>query len=142
MIQTVSALLVVVGTLALLRAVLSLSGVGGRGTGGGARDRLRVAKTCVLSGRQRLHVVEVEGERLLLGATDGSIRVLRELPPAPEPRVSDGGPGSVAEIAERSGLNRTVAHRLIATLEARGYLRRGPYGDFSLGSFFGFAGFA
>ncbi len=109
MIQTVSALLVVVGTLALLRVVLSLSGRGGAGGGG---ERLRVTKTCVLSGRQRLHVVEVEGERLLLGATDGSIRVLRKLPPVAE-SVADGG-GAPDAI----GRTRAVARRGLRLLRA------------------------
>ena len=35
-----------------------------------------------------------------------------------------GGPGSSTELAQRAGLNRTVAHRLLTTLESRGFVRR------------------
>jgi flagellar biosynthetic protein FliP len=44
---------------------------------------LRVAATCALGPKQRLHVVEVAGERLLIGATDQNLRLLRRLPPSP-----------------------------------------------------------
>ena len=48
--------------------------------------------------------------------------------------VAERGPGSVSDVAQRTGLNRTVAHRLISTLETRGYLRRDPDGLVTLGS--------
>lgn len=44
---------------------------------------LRVISTCALGPKQRLHVVEVAGERLLVGATDQNLRLLRRLPPSP-----------------------------------------------------------
>jgi DNA-binding IclR family transcriptional regulator len=44
-----------------------------------------------------------------------------------------GDPLSVAEAAVSVGLDRTVAHRLIATLAARGYLRRDGSGRYRLG---------
>ncbi len=48
--------------------------------------------------------------------------------------VAEHGPGSVSDVAQRTGLNRTVAHRLIATLETRGSLRRNSDGLVTLGS--------
>ncbi len=47
--------------------------------------------------------------------------------------VAANGPGSVADLAERCGLNRTVAHRLITTFVQRGYLRRDHEGHVALG---------
>jgi DNA-binding IclR family transcriptional regulator len=44
-----------------------------------------------------------------------------------------GDPLTVAEAAASVGLDRTVAHRLIATLAARGYLRRNSSGGYRLG---------
>ncbi|WP_192810058.1 IclR family transcriptional regulator [Actinomadura rudentiformis] len=42
--------------------------------------------------------------------------------------VAEQGPGTAAELAERLGMHRTVAHRLLATLEGRGFVRRHPRG--------------
>ncbi len=47
--------------------------------------------------------------------------------------VAEHGPGTVADLADRSGLNRTVTHRLVATLEQRGFLRRAEDGRVGLG---------
>ncbi len=47
--------------------------------------------------------------------------------------VAEHGPGTVADLADRSGLNRTVTHRLVATLEQRGFLRRSDDGRVALG---------
>ncbi len=47
--------------------------------------------------------------------------------------VAEHGPGTVADLADRSGLNRTVTHRLVATLEQRGFLRRSEDGRVALG---------
>lgn len=44
-----------------------------------------------------------------------------------------GEVGSVAEVATSVGLDRTVAHRLVATLAARGYLQRTGQGGYRLG---------
>jgi len=38
--------------------------------------------------------------------------------------VAECGPVSAAELARRNGINRTVAHRLLTTLQQRSYLRR------------------
>lgn len=45
-----------------------------------AAASLRVVASCALGPKQRLHVVEVAGERLLVGATDHNLRLLRRLP--------------------------------------------------------------
>jgi DNA-binding IclR family transcriptional regulator len=41
--------------------------------------------------------------------------------------IASGGTGSTSELARRTGLNRTVAHRLLATLDRHGFVRR--HGD-------------
>lgn len=71
-----AALGLILTALAALRAVLLRV----RPAGG---DALRVVATCALGPKQRLHVVEVAGERLLVGATDQNLRLLRRLPAAP-----------------------------------------------------------
>ncbi|TDQ00823.1 IclR family transcriptional regulator [Labedaea rhizosphaerae] len=43
------------------------------------------------------------------------------------------GPVTVAEAAAALGVHRTIAHRLVATLTARGYLYREPGGGYRLG---------
>jgi len=43
------------------------------------------------------------------------------------------GPVTVAEAAAGVGIDRTVAHRLVATLAARGYLQRDSQGGYRLG---------
>lgn len=77
--RALSALVIVLATIALLRSLLAARGWL-PGTPG--RRSLRVLETLGLGGRQRLFVVEVEGERLLLGAADSTITVLRTLGPA------------------------------------------------------------
>src|SRR5271156_6105458 len=44
-----------------------------------------------------------------------------------------GDPLTVAEAAASVGLDRTVAHRLVATLATRGYLQRDGSGGYRLG---------
>lgn len=41
--------------------------------------------------------------------------------------IASGGTGSTSELARRTGLNRTVAYRLLATLDRHGFVRR--HGD-------------
>lgn len=42
--------------------------------------------------------------------------------------VAEHGPTGTSEIARRLELHRTVVHRLLATLQARGFVRRSPAG--------------
>jgi flagellar biosynthetic protein FliP len=83
-VEVVSSLAIVLGAVALLRAGLQLAGLARPA----ARRELRVVESCALASRQRLHVVEVAGERLLVGVTEHGIALLRVLPaaaPGPEP---------------------------------------------------------
>ncbi len=84
--ETVSALCVVLGGIVVVCAGLRALGIG---TGTPPRSRMRVVESLSLGNRQRLHVVEVAGERLLVGATEQQINLLRTLP-------SDTTAGSVA----------------------------------------------
>ncbi len=47
--------------------------------------------------------------------------------------IAEHGPASIAELAGRTGLNRTVVHRLVATLDQRGFARRRDDGSVALG---------
>ncbi len=79
--QVVSSLLIVLAIIAMLRFGLRYLGW----TPDVRRRRtLRVVETCALSGRQRLHVVEADGERLLIGASDQGISLLQNLGPEKE----------------------------------------------------------
>ena len=114
--RMVSALALVVGAMLLLRAGLARLG---------ARlpaRRLRVLETCALGVRQRLHLVEADGELLVLGVAQDSIRVLRRLPPrtreeadeaaeAPEPSATQARPA-------RRGLRIAGLLALLATILA------------------------
>ncbi|MCP5055611.1 MAG: flagellar type III secretion system pore protein FliP [bacterium] len=80
MVETGSALLVVLGCLALLRVALQWTGLAGVGA---KRGSLRVVETCALGSRKRLHVVEVEGERLLVGSSESGLAMLHHLPENP-----------------------------------------------------------
>nr|WSY55154.1 IclR family transcriptional regulator [Streptomyces sp. NBC_00886] len=42
--------------------------------------------------------------------------------------IGESGPSTAAALADRLGMHRTVAHRLLATLEGRGFVRRGHEG--------------
>jgi len=77
-IEWASALLIVLGAIALLRVALQAARVGG----GGRRRSLRVVESCALGTRQRIHVVEVAGERLLVGSSEAGLTLLRQLPAA------------------------------------------------------------
>lgn len=76
MVEVGSALLVVLGTLALLRALLQMTRLGGPDR---ERRSLRVVERCVLGTRQRLHLVELDGEQFLIGTSESGIQLLRTL---------------------------------------------------------------
>ena len=65
----------VFGAIGLLYVVLRL--LGARSAGG--ESGLRVVESCALGPKSRLHVVEVDGERLLVGGHDAGIVLLRDL---------------------------------------------------------------
>lgn len=84
MVETGSALLIVLGCLALLRVLLQWTGLAG---GAAKRGSLRVVETCALGSRKRLHVVEIAGERLLIGSSENGLAMLHHLPEASEPET-------------------------------------------------------
>lgn len=86
------ALGIVLAAIALLRMVLRA----GRARGLGGTRLMRIEASWALGPRQRLHVVEVDGERLLVGATDQSIQLLhrlsaRDVVPTRSREASSGG---------------------------------------------------
>lgn len=78
------AIAAVFGALGILQLCLRrLSGVRA-----GSRRSLRVVESCALGARKHVHVVEVDGERLLLGASESGVALLKLLPgenPGDEP---------------------------------------------------------
>ncbi len=78
MIETVAALCVVLGAIVLLRGALVRFGLASEG--GGPTRRIRVLESTPLGPKQRLHLVEVDGRRLLLGASEQGIARLARLP--------------------------------------------------------------
>lgn len=101
MLQPLLALGIVLAALAALRLFLRVV-VERRGAT--RRGALRIEASCALGPRQQLHVVTVGGERLLVGATEHRVQLLRRLPAAPSPpRGAPGAdgvaPGTAARIA-------------------------------------------
>lgn len=47
--------------------------------------------------------------------------------------LAEAGPSTATELSRRLGLNRTVVHRLLATLVGRGFANRDPAGRYQLG---------
>lgn len=74
------ALALILGMLGALH--LALRWIGSKR--GASRNDLRVVDTCALGTRKRLHVVEVDGTRLLVAASETGVTLLRTLP-KPEP---------------------------------------------------------
>jgi flagellar biosynthetic protein FliP len=103
--ETVSALSVVLGGIIIVGAILRGLGLGNLPQG---RSRMRVVETISLSGRQKVHVIEVRGESLLVGSTDQSINLLRELPAQPDEAPVDESE-SVHRGAELLDRMRSVA---------------------------------
>ena len=122
MIETGSALLIVLASIALLRAALVrarvLPGANGRGA-------LEVLESRALSARQRICLVEVDGQRLLLGSGEGGVRLLARLEPvdattspADAPDATRDEPG-LSATPDRSGPGRPIRlHRLLRAFTA------------------------
>ncbi|MDJ0847856.1 MAG: flagellar type III secretion system pore protein FliP [Myxococcota bacterium] len=100
--QIVSALGLVVGALLLLRAGLSRFGTSS------PQRRMRLVETCSLGVRQRLHLVEVDGETLVLSVSHDAVRLVRRLPRA----QSD----AAAESAERKAPPARRAGAILSSL--------------------------
>lgn len=83
----VTALAMVIGAIVLARYALRWFGFA---PGALAKRRsVRVVENCPIGARQRLVVVDVGHERLLLGATDSQVSLVRALPPASEATADD-----------------------------------------------------
>lgn len=78
MIETVAALCVVLGAIVLLRGALVRFGLAP--AGGPAERHIRVVESVPLGPKQRLHLIDVDGRRILLGASDQGITRLERLP--------------------------------------------------------------
>ena len=78
MFETIAALCVVLGAIVLLRTLIVRLGlVSGVQAGTG---RIRLVETKALGVKQQLHLIEVDGQSLLLGASDAGIQRLARIP--------------------------------------------------------------
>lgn len=102
-IETLSALAIVLATIVALRAGLARFGIGRSAM----TRRLRLIESLSLGARQRVVLVDVDGEPLLIGVGDGPVTLLRRLP---VPEASEAAEASPEET------DRTAAHRLVATV--------------------------
>ncbi len=78
MFDTVAALMVVVGVILLLRAAMVRLGLAPAARPGA--QQIKIVETTALGAKQKLHLVEVDGQRLLLGSTDAGVQRLARLP--------------------------------------------------------------
>ncbi|HEB89916.1 MAG TPA: flagellar biosynthesis protein FliP [Deltaproteobacteria bacterium] len=98
MFETIAALCVVLGAIVLLRTLIVR--LGGVSRGAQAAPRIRIVETTPLGMKQRLHLVEVDGSRLLLGVSEAGIHRLARLP-ADAPQVAEEGGETGAGRVER-----------------------------------------
>lgn len=97
MIGMLASLGVVIGTIVLLRfALLRLGFAPAQARQGG---RIRIVETTTLAPKLQLHLVEIEGRRLLLGSTESGIRRLASLPAVPSQAEEVG-----AEVGAEAGV--------------------------------------
>lgn len=84
--------LVFVAALAYL-SLLALKGTLSRNAGGGSRRSVRVVETVALGANRTLHVVEIQGKRMLIGSTPGQMTLLSEMDCTAEEDCESGNPG-------------------------------------------------
>ncbi len=113
MIEIASATLVVVGSLALLRTVLQMSGIAPKVA---ATRRLRVVETCALGPRRRLHIVEACGERILVGASESGLTLLRSLPSEPSSETEPETGSDAEPTPDGDTQHRTPGRRWLRAL--------------------------
>lgn len=77
MLETIAGLCVVLGAIVLLRGVLAR--ISGTGLGGGEDRRIQILESRALGIKQQLHLVEVDGQRLLVGASESGLQRLADL---------------------------------------------------------------
>ena len=95
MLEMVAATSVVVGCIFLLRAAVVRFGVGPFSRNG--NTRIRVVESVALGAKQQLHLVEVDGRSLLLGASESGIARLARLPDAKPVDAARGGASSTSD---------------------------------------------
>ncbi len=108
MIETIAALGIVLGAIVLLRILLVRLGFDAATPRG--RGRIRVVETTGLGAKLQLHLVEIEGRRLLIGSSEAGIQRLARLPDASvgceaDRKAEDSGP----EPEARAGLMSLVS---------------------------------
>ncbi|MFK7898698.1 MAG: flagellar type III secretion system pore protein FliP [Myxococcota bacterium] len=101
MLETIAGLCVVLGAIVLLRVVLVRFGPNALGTG--SDRRIQILESRALGMKQHLHLVEVSGQRLLIGASDSGLQRLAELQkePAEDVTVNDSSEHAAAVAVTR-----------------------------------------
>ena len=116
MAEVIPALGIVLGALVLLRAGLEVTGF----RSARRRRALRLVDTCPLGGKRRIHLLEVEGERLVVGVSEAGVSLLRVLPPAEE--ASDTAETEAEAVAEATA---SQPGRAAARWKLAAFLRTG-----------------
>lgn len=78
MFETIAALCVVLGAIVLLRTLVVRLGLSSSGVS--ERGLIKIVETKSLGAKRQLHLVEVDGRRLLIGASEAGIHRLARLP--------------------------------------------------------------
>lgn len=114
MLETMAALLVVVGAIVLTRGAIVRLGIGPLARRPDAR--IRVVESVALGSKQQLHLVEVDGRSLLLGASETGISRLARLPDRPATESPEAGQtADGAAGGEKRGARRP---RLVSVLQS------------------------
>jgi flagellar biosynthetic protein FliP len=103
------ALALVLCVIFALRALALRSGLAPRATG---TRRIRVIESRAIASRGRLHLIEVEGHRLLIGANDQSLSLLRDCGPATSEPV-DASPCATKEPRAAAALRALLLIALV-----------------------------
>lgn len=102
MAQTLSALLIVIAMIALLRYIAIRNGFANRS---GAPGRLHVQEHCALSARQQICIVKTNERRFLVGVSDGGISLIDRLP-------DEAAPPAWADPAAEGAVQPSPARRI------------------------------
>ena len=92
MLETIAALCVVLGVVVLLRWTLVRLGIAPAGRSGGRR--IQVVESVAIGAKQQLHLVEIDGRSLLLGASETGIARLARLPDVEAVKSGVAGKGT------------------------------------------------
>lgn len=90
MLEVVATLAIVLGALVLLRAALVRLGLAPGVPRGDAR--IRVVESASLGPKQRLHLIEIDGRSLLIGASEAGVTRLARLPARDERAADSASP--------------------------------------------------